>query len=79
MWMASAVRIEEGMSPLQEYRARAARIAESEAEARRELARWATGGALGTVAREAWSKVVAAVSDDPEVNRAPGRVQLDGR
>jgi hypothetical protein len=77
--MASVVRIEESVSPLQEYRARAARIPEGDAEGWRELARWATSGALGTMASQAWSNVVAIVPDDPEANRALGRVQLDGR
>jgi hypothetical protein len=77
--MSSVVRIEEGTSPLQEYRARAGRIAAGDAEAWRELARWATGRALGTMASEAWSKVVAVLPDDPEANGALGRVQLNGR
>jgi hypothetical protein len=75
----SIVRIEEGSSPLQEYRARAAKIADRDADAWRELARWATGQSLGTMAGEAWSKVVAVLPDDAEANRALGRVQLDGR
>ena len=77
--MSSVVRIEETMSPLQEYRARAARIPEGDVEAWRKLARWATSGALGTMASQAWSKVVAIVPDDPEANRALGRVQYGGR
>ena len=77
--MSSVVRIEETVSPLQEYRARAARIPEGNVEAWRELARWATSGALGTMASQAWSKVVAIVPDDPEANRALGRVQYGGR
>lgn len=77
--MSSVVRIEESTSPLQEYRARAARIPEGDAEAWRELARWATSGALGTMASQAWSKVVEIMPDDPEANRALGRVQLDGK
>jgi hypothetical protein len=77
--MSNVVRIEEGMSPLQEYRTRAASIREGDAEAWRELARWADGQALATAAGEAWSKVAAIVPDDAEANRALGRVQLDGR
>ena len=77
--MSSVVRIEETVSPLQEYRARAARIPEGDVEAWRKLARWATSGALGTMASQAWSKVVAIVPDDPEANRALGRVQYGGR
>jgi hypothetical protein len=77
--MSSVVRIEEGASPLQEYRARAASIPAGDAEAWRELARWATSRALGTMAGEAWSKVVAILPDDEEANGALGKVQLDGR
>ena len=77
--MSSVVRIEETVSPLEEYRARAARIPEGDVEAWRELARWTTSGALGTMASQAWSKVVAIVPDDPEANRALGRVQYGGR
>jgi hypothetical protein len=77
--MSSVVRIEEGTSPLQEYRARAKSVADGDAEAWRELARWAEGQALATAAEEAWSKVVATVPNDPEANRALGRVQLEGR
>jgi len=77
--MSSVVRIEESVSPLQEYRARAARIPEGDAEAWRELARWATSGALGTIASQAWSKVVEIMPEDREANRALGRVQYGGR
>lgn len=77
--MSSVVRIEETVSPLEEYRARAARIPEGDVEAWRELARWATSGALGAMASQAWSKVVEIMPDDPEANRALGRVQYGGR
>jgi len=77
--MASVVRIEESVSPLEEYRARAARIPDGDAEAWRELARWATSRALATMAGQAWSKVAAVLPDDPEANRALGRVQYGGR
>ena len=75
----SVVRIEQNTSPLQEYREKASRIAEGDAEGWRELARWATAGAMGTMASQAWSKVVEVLPDDPEANRALGRVQYGGR
>ncbi|HVN33329.1 MAG TPA: hypothetical protein VMT45_15235 [Thermoanaerobaculaceae bacterium] len=75
----SVVRIEKSVSPLQEYRERAARIPEGDSEAWRELARWATSCALGTMASQAWLKVVAIVPDDTEANRALGRVQYGGK
>ena len=77
--MSSVVGIERSTSPLQEYRARAASIPAGDAEAWRELARWAEGKALATASGEAWSKVVTIAPDDEEANRALGRVQLDGR
>jgi hypothetical protein len=76
---ASIVRIEESLSPLQEYRARAARIARGDAEAWRELARWATSCALGTPASQAWVEVVTILPDDAEANQALGRVLYEGR
>ena len=77
--MSSVVRIEKGTSPLQEYRARAKSIPEGDAQAWRELARWATNQALSSQALKAWTQVVSILPDDPEANRALGRVQLDGR
>ncbi|MFV2073906.1 MAG: hypothetical protein ACC742_14815 [Thermoanaerobaculales bacterium] len=77
--MSSVDRIEKGTSPLQEYRARAGSIPAGDVEAWRELARWATGGALSSQAWEAYSQVVAILPDDQEANRALGRVQVDGR
>jgi hypothetical protein len=75
----NVVRIEEGASPLQEYRTRAAAIPPGDAEAWRVLARWAGGQGLATQARDAWSKVVKILPADAEANRALGRVQMDGR
>ena len=54
-------------------------IAAGDAEAWRELARWATGKTLATQAGQAWSQVVAVLPDDDEANRALGRVRVDGR
>jgi hypothetical protein len=77
--MSSVVRIEKGTSPLQEYRTRAEGISYDDAEAWRELARWATNRALSSQALKAWTHVVSEIPDDPEANRALGRVQLDGQ
>lgn len=76
--MSTVLKIEKSTSPLQEYRARAEAIAAGDAEAWRELAKWAQGSSLATQAREAWSEVAAIVPGDPEANRALGRVELDG-
>jgi hypothetical protein len=77
--MSSVVRIEKGISPLQDYRVRAALIPDGDAEAWRELARWAKGSALSSQALKAYSQVVAILPDDQEANRALGMVQLDGK
>jgi len=77
--MSSVDRIEKRTSPLQEYRARAESIPAGDVEAWRELARWATGGALSSQAWEAYSQVIAILPDDQEANRALGRVQVDGK
>jgi hypothetical protein len=77
--MSKVVRIEEGVSPLAEYRERAASIPPGDAEAWRELARWATSKTLSSQAWEAYSQVVAILPDDDEANRALGRVLLNGR
>jgi len=77
--MSNVVRIKKSTSPLQEYRARAAKIPAGDAEAWRKLARWATGHALSSQAAKAYSQVVAILPNDQEGNRALGRVQVDGR
>jgi hypothetical protein len=77
--MSTVVRIVKGVSPLEEYRARAATIPEGDAEAWRELARWAQSKTLSSQAWEAYSQVVAILPDDDEANRALGRVLLNGR
>ena len=77
--MSKVVRIEEGVSPLAEYRERAAGIPTGDAEAWRELARWAQKNTLSSQAWEAYSQVVAILPDDDEANRALGRVLLNGK
>ncbi len=77
--MSSVVRIEEGVSPLQEYRTRAAAIPSGDAEAWRQLARWAQNQSLSSQAWEAYTEVVEILPEDDEANRALGRVPLDGR
>jgi len=77
--MSSVVGIEQSMSPLQEYRARAGQIAAGDAESWRELARWAEGEMLSSQAADAWGHVLGVLPDDEEANRAFGRVRLDGR
>jgi hypothetical protein len=77
--LSSVVRIEEGTSPVEEFKARAAKLAPDDADGWRELARFAADEGLSTQARQAWTKVVASVPEDAEANRALGRVQHEGR
>lgn len=77
--MSSVVSIEEGISPLQEYRTRAGEIPAGDAEAWRELGRWAMGRALSSQAAHAYTQVIEILPDDQEANRALGRVQLNGK
>lgn len=75
----SIVGIEESVSPLQEYRLRAAEIPNGDVEAWRELARWASNRTLSSQAWKAYSEVLRILPDDPESNKALGRVKLDGK
>jgi hypothetical protein len=77
--MSTVVDIEKAMSPLQEYRDRAAKIPAGDAEAWRELARWAKGHSLSTQTRKAYREVLSILPDDEEANRGLGMVQLDGK
>jgi hypothetical protein len=77
--LSSVVKIETGSSPVQQYKEREAALAADDVEGWRGLARFAADEGLSTQAKQAWSKVAAAVPDDPEANRALGRVQHEGR
>lgn len=74
----SVMRVEKGISPLQEYRARAASLGSEDVEGWKKLGRWAAGEGLMTQAREAFTHVKTIVPDDPEANRALGLVLHDG-
>ena len=76
---ASVVRIEEGRSDLQEYEERARGLASADAAGWVALGEWASARGLGTQAREAFERALAAAPDDPRANAALGRVQLGGR
>jgi hypothetical protein len=75
----SVLRIEEGRSPLHEYEERAGRIAAGDADGWIALAQWAEGKGLGTQAREAYHRALAASPADPRANVALGNVQMGGR
>lgn len=74
--MSSVVRIDESVSPLEMYRERAAGIPEGDADAWRELARWARGRALSSQSLEAFTKVLEVLPDDKEANEALGRIRV---
>ena len=75
----SVVRIEEGRSALQDYEERAHAIAPGDALAWVALGEWASSKGLGTQAREAYNRALAASPNDPRANAALGNVQVDGR
>jgi len=75
---ASVLRIEEGVSALQEYEARAGRVAPGDAAGWVALGDWASGQGLGAQAREAYHRALAASPDDPRANEAVGNVRMDG-
>ena len=75
----SVLRIEEGRSALQEYEERAGRLAGGDVDGWVALGGWADAHGLGTQAREAYHRALAASPDDPRANQALGNVQTDGR
>lgn len=75
----SVLRVEEGHSVLHEFEERAGGIAPSDVEGWLALGEWASGQGLGTQAREAYHRALAASPDDPRANAALGNVQVDGR
>jgi len=77
--LSSVERVDEGLSPLGEYRERAEQLAPGDTEGWRQLAEWAADRSLATQSRQAYSQVLAGAPDDAEANRALGRVQYQGR
>jgi hypothetical protein len=75
----SVLRIEEGRSPLHEFEERAGGLAASDVEGWLALGDWARAKGLGTQAREAYSRALAASPSDARANAALGNVQVDGR
>jgi len=75
----SVLRIEEGRSPLQDYEERAGRLAPGDVDGWIALAQWAEGQGLGTQAREAYHRALAASPDDPRANAALGNMKVNGK
>jgi hypothetical protein len=77
--MSTVVGIDKGTSPLQEYRSRAASIADNDVDGWRGLAQWAMKQGLEAQSDEAWSRVRKVAPDDTEANRALGLVRYEGK
>jgi hypothetical protein len=74
----SVVRVQEGRSALQDFEERAAGLAPGDAAGWVALGDWASSRGLGTQARQAYQRALAAAPNDPRANAALGRVQVDG-
>jgi len=77
--MSRVDRIEKKRSALDEYDDRTAALGPRDRAGWLALAQWASGEGLGVQAKRAYEKVLAIAPNDPEANRALGRVELDGR
>ena len=75
----SVLRIEEGRSALQEYEERAGKLAAGDTDGWVALGQWADARGLGTQAREAYHRALAASPLDPRANEALGNVLMNGR
>ncbi len=75
----SVLRIEKGRSALQDYEERAAQVAASDVDGWIALASWAEASGLGTQARQAYHRALAASPNDPRANEALGNVRMGGR
>jgi hypothetical protein len=73
------VRVEEKRSALHEYEEKASRLPAGDADAWIALGDWASAMGLGTQAREAYNRALAAAPGDPRANAGVGNVQVDGR
>ena len=69
----------ETVSPLEEYRAKAATVAADDIEGWRNLGRWATQYGLSAQADEAYTRVHNAYPNDEEANGALGLVLYNGK
>jgi hypothetical protein len=75
----SVVRIEDSRSALQEYEERAGRIPAGDVEGWVALGEWASSQGLGTQAREAYHRALAAAPGDARANAGVGNVQVGGQ
>jgi hypothetical protein len=75
----SVARIEEGRSALHEYQERAGLLRPDDVDGWVALGEWASGRGLGSQAREAYHRALAASPNDPRANAGLGNVQVGGR
>ena len=68
-----------GARPSRSTRSGPGRIAAGDADGWVALGEWADARGLGTQAREAYNRALAASPDDPRANEALGNVQMGGR
>lgn len=76
--MSTVDRIEMGRSVLDDYEDRAAELGAQDRDGWLELARWASGKGLRTQSLDAYARVLTIDPNDPEANRAQGRVEVEG-
>ena len=76
--MSNVDRVELGRAPLDDYEDRAAELGAQDQEGWLELARWASGKGLQTQSLGAYERVLRIDPNDPEANRALGRVAVEG-
>ncbi len=76
--MSTVDRIEKGRSVLDDYEDRSAELGAQDRDGWLELARWASGKGLRTQSLDAYARVLTIDPNDPEANRAQGRVEVEG-
>lgn len=77
--MSRVERVVKGHSPLDEYDAKAHKLAANDVAGWRNLGRWAMHQGLSAQSRQAYQKVLVTAPDDAEARQALGYVNLEGR